>query len=89
MSIPPFHLAFPVHDLEAARNFYGALLGCREGRSDRDWVDYDFFGPQIVAHVAPASVAARAAAERGPRRHLTKSRGGRLHLFIETGGHRE
>lgn len=59
MTIPPFHLAFPVHELEAARNFYGALLGCREGRSDRDWVDYDFFGHQIVAHVAPAAVAAR------------------------------
>ncbi|MBY8338395.1 VOC family protein [Alteriqipengyuania sp. NZ-12B] len=63
MSIPPFHLAFPVHDLDAARNFYGALLGCREGRSDRDWVDYDFYGHQIVAHVAPAAVAARAAGE--------------------------
>ena len=60
MSLPPFHFAFPVHDLEAARNFYGALLGCPEGRSDRDWVDYDFFGHQIVAHVAPAAVAARA-----------------------------
>ena len=59
MSIPPFHLAFPVHDLDAARNFYGALLGCREGRSDRDWIDYDFYGHQIVAHVAPAAVAAR------------------------------
>ena len=63
MSIPPFHLAFPVHDLDAARNFYGALLGCREGRSDRDWIDYDFYGHQIVAHVAPAAVAARAAGE--------------------------
>ena len=63
MTMPPFHLAFPVHDLDAARNFYGALLGCEEGRSDRDWVDYNFFGHQIVAHVAPASVAARAAGE--------------------------
>ena len=63
MSMPPFHLAFPVHDLEAARGFYGALLGCREGRSDADWIDYDFFGHQIVAHLAPASVAARAAGE--------------------------
>ena len=59
MTIPPFHLAFPVHDLEAARNFYGALLGCAEGRSDRDWIDYDFYGHQIVAHLAPAAVAAR------------------------------
>ena len=57
MSIPPFHLAFPVHDLDMARNFYGALLGCPEGRSDRDWVDFDFYGHQIVAHVAPAAVA--------------------------------
>ena len=63
MTLPPFHLAFPVHDLDAARNFYGALLGCAEGRSDKDWVDFDFFGHQIVAHVAPASVAARAAGE--------------------------
>ena len=59
MSIPPFHLAFPVHDLDMARNFYGALLGCPEGRSDRDWVDFDFYGHQIVAHVAPAAVASR------------------------------
>ena len=59
MTLRPFHLAFPVHDLDAARNFYGALLGCPEGRSDRDWVDFDFFGNQIVAHVAPAAVAAR------------------------------
>lgn len=59
MTLRPFHLAFPVHDLDAARNFYGALLGCPEGRSDRDWVDFDFFGHQIVAHVTPAAVAAR------------------------------
>lgn len=59
MTIPPFHFAFPVHDLDAARDFYGALLGCEEGRSDKDWVDYNFFGHQIVAHVAPAAVAAR------------------------------
>ena len=51
MSIPPFHLAFPVHDLEAARNFYGALLGCREGRSDRDWVDYDCPFACVACHI--------------------------------------
>ena len=51
--LPPFHLAFPVHDLEAARAFYGGLLGCPEGRSAADWVDFDFFGHQIVAHLAP------------------------------------
>jgi extradiol dioxygenase family protein len=52
MTLPPFHLAFPVHDLEAARAFYGGLLGCPEGRSDARWIDYDFFGHQIVAHLA-------------------------------------
>jgi extradiol dioxygenase family protein len=60
MSLPPFHLAFPVHDLAAARAFYGGLLGCPEGRSDEQWVDFDFFGHQIVAHLDP---------EMRPRRH--------------------
>jgi uncharacterized protein len=46
-----FHLAFPVHDLEAARSFYGGVLGCREGRSSDSWVDFDLFGHQIVAHL--------------------------------------
>jgi len=50
---PPFHLAFPVHDLAAARAFYGGLLGCREGRSSDTWVDFDLYGHQIVAHLAP------------------------------------
>jgi extradiol dioxygenase family protein len=49
----PFHLAFPVHDLQAARNFYGGLLGCPEGRSSDAWVDFDLFGHQVVAHLAP------------------------------------
>lgn len=52
MTLPPFHLAFPVHDIGAARAFYGGLLGCAEGRSDTGWVDFDFFGHQIVAHLA-------------------------------------
>jgi len=52
-AIQPFHLAFPVNDLEQARAFYGTLLGCPEGRSAPDWVDFDFFGHQIVAHLAP------------------------------------
>ena len=52
MSLPPFHLAFPVHDLEAARRFYGGLLGCPEGRSAARWIDFDFFGHQIVTHLA-------------------------------------
>lgn len=49
----PFHLAFPVTSLAAARAFYGELLGCPEGRSSPDWVDFDFYGHQIVAHLAP------------------------------------
>ena len=53
MTSPPFHLAFPVHDLDAARAFYGELLGCPEGRSDARWIDFDFFGHQIVAHLSP------------------------------------
>jgi extradiol dioxygenase family protein len=53
MSLRPFHLAFPVHDLAAARAFYGGLLGCPEGRSSDQWIDFDFFGHQIVAHLAP------------------------------------
>lgn len=48
--LTPFHLAFPVDDLEAARHFYGQLLGCPEGRSSVDWIDFDLFGHQIVAH---------------------------------------
>ncbi|HEY4375013.1 MAG TPA: VOC family protein [Burkholderiales bacterium] len=49
----PFHLAFPVHSIAAAREFYGDLLGCPEGRSAPDWVDFNFYGHQIVAHLAP------------------------------------
>lgn len=55
MTLPPFHLAFPVHDLAAARAFYGGLLGCPEGRSADDWIDFDFFGHQIVAHLDPGA----------------------------------
>src|SRR3954447_9643175 len=55
MSPPPFHLAFPVHDLAAARDFYGRLLGCPEGRSSDRWIDFDMHGHQIVAHLAPDS----------------------------------
>ena len=51
MSIRPFHLAFPVHDLAAARAFYGGLMGCPEGRSSESWVDFDLYGHQIVAHL--------------------------------------
>ena len=51
MTIPRFHLAFPVRDLAEARAFYGGLLGCPEGRSSAEWVDFDFHGHQIVAHL--------------------------------------
>jgi extradiol dioxygenase family protein len=51
--IPPFHLAFPVRDIPEARAFYGELLGCSEGRSSPDWVDFNFYGHQIVAHLSP------------------------------------
>ena len=60
MSLPPFHLAFPVDDLAAARRFYGELLGCPEGRSAEQWVDFDLYGHQIVAHLAPDALRARA-----------------------------
>jgi extradiol dioxygenase family protein len=60
MSRPPFHLAFPVDDLAAARRFYGELLDCREGRSADHWVDFDLRGHQIVAHLAPDAVRVRA-----------------------------
>ena len=52
-NIQPFHLAFPVDNLEAARTFYGSTLGCAEGRSSVEWIDFDFFGPQLVAHLGP------------------------------------
>ena len=60
MTIAPFHLAFPVDDLAAARHFYGELLGCPEGRSAEHWVDFDLYGHQIVAHLAPGAARARA-----------------------------
>ncbi|HUA27134.1 MAG TPA: VOC family protein [Steroidobacteraceae bacterium] len=52
-SLSPFHVAFPVHDLAAARAFYGGTLGCPEGRSSEEWIDFNFYGHQIVAHLAP------------------------------------
>ncbi|MEO5866730.1 MAG: VOC family protein [Sphingomonas sp.] len=55
MTLRPFHLAFPVHDLAAARTFYGETLGCPEGRSSETWIDFDLFGHQIVAHLDPAA----------------------------------
>ncbi|HET9509803.1 MAG TPA: VOC family protein [Sphingomonas sp.] len=55
MTLRPFHLAFPVHDLTAARAFYGETMGCAEGRSSDQWIDFDFYGHQIVAHLDPAA----------------------------------
>jgi extradiol dioxygenase family protein len=55
--LTPFHIAFPVNDLEAARHFYGTTLGCAEGRSSSQWIDFDLFGHQIVAHLKPRQTA--------------------------------
>lgn len=55
MALTPFHIAFPVDDLDAARAFYGGTLGCAEGRSSAQWIDFDLFGHQIVAHLKPRS----------------------------------
>ncbi len=52
-TLAPFHLAIPVHDLAGARAFYGGLLGCPEGRSAEHWVDFNFYGHQLVCHCAP------------------------------------
>jgi extradiol dioxygenase family protein len=54
-----FHLAFPVDDLEAAREFYGGVLGCAEGRSSDQWIDFDLYGHQIVAHLAAGAAGIR------------------------------
>ncbi len=63
MTMPRFHLAFPVDDLEKARAFYGGVLGCAEGRSSDAWVDFDFHGHQIVAHLSPEEARPAAANE--------------------------
>lgn len=60
MTLQPFHYAFPVHDLAAARAFYGGLLGCPEGRSSDHWIDFNLRGHQIVAHLDPAARPAAA-----------------------------
>jgi extradiol dioxygenase family protein len=57
MTLRPFHLAFPVRDIAEARAFWGGVIGCPEGRSAADWVDFDFYGHQIVAHLAPVPPA--------------------------------
>lgn len=58
MSLPPFHLAIPVHCIAQARAFYGELLGCSEGRSDPAWVDFNLAGHQLVAHLKEGMQAA-------------------------------
>lgn len=55
-NLRPFHLAFPVNDLEAARVFYGSVLQCEQGREDSGWIDYNLYGHQIVAHLDPSHV---------------------------------
>jgi extradiol dioxygenase family protein len=71
---PLFHLAFPVKDLESTRAFYGGLLGCPEGRSSPEWIDFDFHGHQVVAHVSPAEAGHKAHSavdgEQVPVRHF-------------------
>jgi uncharacterized protein len=59
----PFHLAFPVTSLESARSFYGQLLGCPEGRSSDAWIDFNLYGHQIVAHLAPDEAGHRRTSE--------------------------
>lgn len=53
MPLTPFHVAVQVRDIEEARRFYGGVLGCREGRSASDWVDFDLYGHQFVCHLNP------------------------------------
>ncbi len=57
MTLSPFHLAIPVHDLGAARAFYGGLFGCPEGRCSAGWVDFNLYGHQLVVHLDPSSRA--------------------------------
>ena len=57
MALSPFHLAIPVHDLAAARAFYGEVFGLAEGRSSAQWVDFDFFGHQLVIHEHPKTAS--------------------------------
>ena len=96
MAMPPFHLAFPVLDLDSTRSFYGGLLGCPEGRSSPHWIDFDLFGHQIVAHLAPAECGHRTFRQRGRwrsragapfRRHPVDGRLGQAGSQAPGGGH--
>jgi uncharacterized protein len=64
--LTPFHIAFPVDDIAAAREFYGNVLGCPEGRSSDTWIDFDLFGHQIVAHYKPRVAAQSDALHHNP-----------------------
>ena len=70
MTLRPFHLAFPVHDLDAARHFWGDTMGCPEGRSSDEWIDFDFFGHQIVAHLVPDGGTAEPAGNAVDGKHV-------------------
>ncbi|MDH1010766.1 VOC family protein [Pseudomonas nicosulfuronedens] len=61
MALSPFHLAIPVYDLALARHFYGEVFGLAEGRSSAQWVDFDFFGHQLVIHEHPRTASQEAA----------------------------
>ena len=63
MTNAAFHLAIPVDDLAAARDFYGVTLGCVEGRSSESWIDFNFFGHQLVVHQAPRAAVIRTAVD--------------------------
>ena len=65
-TLTPFHIAFPVNDLAAARHFYGEVLGCPEGRSADTWIDFDLYGHQIVAHYKPRPVSAQSDVHHNP-----------------------
>jgi extradiol dioxygenase family protein len=60
---PRFHLAVPVDDLDAARSFYGGVMGCPEGRSAATWVDFDLYGHQFVVHLDPNGTRGRDAVQ--------------------------
>jgi extradiol dioxygenase family protein len=66
MSLRPFHIAFPVDDITAARHFYATILGCPEGRSSDTWIDFDLFGHQIVAHHKPEAAPRNAPPSSNP-----------------------
>lgn len=66
MKVPPFHLAFPIENIEKTRRFYVDILGCKEGRSTERWIDFDFFGHQLSAHVSMEKSAAQSEVDGKP-----------------------